>query len=153
MKKSTVICVVLIAMLLPVGVASADDTAQKALDSLLKQWLQVIMAEDVNGYADCYWPDASIVTYAATGKSSLLEGSRAIRQRQQEWADKLDFSKMVLQYPEPRRFLTTTGGDTYTYVYDMSASGYFEVFEFQRRSGVFKILRQVDLYQGPGFNP
>jgi len=153
MKKFITICAALFVLLVPVGAATADDSVQKALDSLVKQWLQVIMAEDMNGYSDCYWPDASIVTYGATGLSSLLEGSAAIRKRQQLWADKLDFSTMVLKYPEPHRFLTATGGDTYIYIYDMSNNGYIEVFEFQRRSGVFKILRQVDLYQGSGFNP
>ena len=53
MKKFITICAALFVLLVPVGAATADDSVQKALDSLVKQWLQVIMAEDMNGYGDC----------------------------------------------------------------------------------------------------
>jgi hypothetical protein len=51
MKRFIIAFTGLIALIVPAGVASADDSTQQALDSLSKRWIQAIKAEDVSGYA------------------------------------------------------------------------------------------------------
>ena len=122
----------------------ADNPPQMQIDALMAKWLWAIGHEYVEGYADCYWPDATVLTYDASGQVTTLTGVKAIRQRQQEWSDQTDFSKVDLAWPEPTRFVPSAG-DVTVYVYMPKQFPGINVFYYQRRGTETRILRQIEL--------
>ena len=145
MKKALFLIFVFVCTILPAGVFAAENSPQMEIDALVGKWLWAIAHEYVDGYANCYWPDATDEMYDAKGQSSIVIGSPALRQRQQEWFDNLDFSTLDLKYPEPTRFLPVTG-DICVYSYVLNQFKQMEIFYFQKRGGEYRILRQIDLF-------
>ncbi len=139
---------VLIAAVLLAGgaaIAGADSPTQVQIDALMAKWLWAIGHEYVDGYAECYWPDATVVTYDRAGQPvATLTGVKAIRQRQQDWADNVDFSKVNLE-GDTTRYLPTDGGDIAMYVWVQKAVPSMGVFYVQKRGSEVRILRQLEL--------
>jgi hypothetical protein len=145
MKKITVfLCVLFLAtsVLLPL---SAAPSLQVLAEALMQKWRTAISREDVDGYASCYWPDVTNQLYDKKGQSTLLTGVKALRDRQQEWSNNMDFSTFNMAYPEPSRFIPDSG-DMCVYAYLLEQFGEMEIFYFQLRGGELRILRQIDLF-------
>ena len=107
MRDSIIVALGLTA--LPVVAFAADASPQLEVDTLMGKWLWAIGHENVDGYANCYWPDATDEMYDAKGQSSIVSGAAELRKRQQNWSDNIDFSTVDLRYPEPTRFLPGSG--------------------------------------------
>ena len=126
------------------SLAAADSPMQMQVDALMAKWLWAIGHEYVDGYADCYWPDATVLSYDQAGQLTTLTGVKAIRQRQQDWSDQMDFSKIDLNWPEPTRFVPATG-DVTVYVYMPKQFPGINTFYYQKRGAEMRILRQIEL--------
>jgi hypothetical protein len=147
MKQKIFIILVLALVVFPIRTFAADSSPQLEIDALVGKWLWAIAHEYVDGYANCYWPDAINEMYDARGQSSVVVGVAALRKRQQEWSDNLDFSTIDTRYPEPTRFLPGSG-DICVYSYVLKQFKEIEIFYFQKRNGEYRIFRQVDLFYG-----
>lgn len=145
MKKALLLFWTLSLLTCPVAFSSADASLQMEIDALMGKWMWALAHEYLDGYSNCYWPDATAETYDNMGQASLLSGIKAIRQRQQGWFDSNDFSKIDLNYPEPTRFLPSSG-DIIVYLYIPKQFKLLTIFYFQRRGGEVRIFRQIDLY-------
>jgi hypothetical protein len=124
---------------------SAASSLQAPADALMQKWRTAISREDVDGYTSCYWPDATNQMYDTQGQSTLLTGVKALRDRQQEWSNNLDFSTFNMAYPEPSRFIPASG-DMCAYAYLVEQFSEMEIFYVQLRGGELRILRQIDLW-------
>ena len=142
-KRVLFLCVLLLAAGVPF-VLSAAPSLQAQADALMKKWRTAIGREDIDGYASCYWPDVTHEWYDAKGQPSLLAGVKALRDRQQEWANNMDFSTFNMDYPAPWRFFSDAG-DMCMYAYILEQFREMEVFYFQLRGGELRIVRQIDL--------
>lgn len=80
------------------------------------------------------------MNYNPDGTADLTEGVEAMRVIDQQWFDAIDYQSLNLVYDEPVRFFPQDANPTY--VYPNSAFGYMDVFEFERRRGQYKIVRQ-----------
>jgi hypothetical protein len=143
MKKSfALLCVAVISLIIPLALA-AQTALQPAADTLMQRWRTAISREDVNGYVSCYWPDATNHLLYSDGEPGVL-GVRAIRERQQRWADTMDCSTLDMNYPRPSRFFPASG-DMCVYSYVLEQFREIAVFYMQLRVGELRILRQVDM--------
>jgi ketosteroid isomerase-like protein len=138
------LCVLFLATGVPLALSAAPSLQAQA-DALMQKWRTAISQEDVDGYAGCYWPDATNQAYDKKGQSTLLTGAKALRDRQQEWSNNLDFSTFNMTYPEPSRFVPASG-DMCVYAYLLEQFSEMEIFYFQLRGGELRILRQIDLW-------
>jgi hypothetical protein len=145
MKKTLLLFWALALLAGAVVYARADSPLQMEIDALMGKWQWALAHEYLDGYANCYWPDATAETYDNMGQAFLLSGIKAIRQRQQGWFDTYDYSKIDLNYPEPTRFLPSSG-DIIVYLYIPKQFKLLTIYYFQRRGGEVRILRQIDLY-------
>lgn len=145
MKKMMLfLCVLFLSTGVPLPLSAAPSLQAQA-DALMQKWRTAISREDVDGYASCYWPDATNQIYDKKGQSTLLTGVKALRDRQQEWSNNLDFSTFNMAYPEPSRFIPASG-DMCVYAYLLEQFGEMEIFYVQLRGGELRILRQLDLF-------
>lgn len=144
MKKAAMLSWILALVAGGVTVVMADSQTQMQIDALMAKWLWAIGHEYVDGYAECYWPDATVVNYDVMGQLTTLTGAKAIRQRQQEWADQLDFSKVDLAWPEPTRFIPAAG-DISVCMYMPKQFPQINIFYYQKRGTEIRILRQLEL--------
>lgn len=78
------------------------------------------------------------------GQLTTLTGVKGIRQRQQEWADTMDFSKVDLNWPEPTRFIPAVG-DISVCMYAPKQFPAINIFYYQKRGSEVRILRQIEL--------
>jgi hypothetical protein len=141
-KPVALLCVFIISLSIPLA-AMADPALQPIADTLMQKWRTAISREDVNGYISCYWPDATNHMFGADGEPGVL-GVKAMRERQQRWADSMDFSTFDMNYPRPSRFFQPSG-DMCVYVYVLDQFREVAVFYFQLRGGELRILRMVDM--------
>jgi hypothetical protein len=144
MKNMKILCMLFACLACLPSALWAQSSRQIEADALIAKWLWSISHEYIDGYANCYWPEATIETYDNKGQSSLLTGVKAIRQRQQDWADKMDFSKVDVNYPDPTRFVPANG-DIYVYSYVLKQFKEIEIFYLQKKGAELRILRQLDL--------
>jgi hypothetical protein len=145
MKRMFVLICVLAITGGSIGAFAAPSPVQKEIDALMAKWRWAISNEFVDEYIKCYWPEITDQAYDNQGQPSILTGLEAMRQRQQEWSDTLDMSKMDMNYPEPLRFIPASG-DIVVYQYVLKQFSEMEIFYFQRRGGEYRILRQIDLF-------
>ncbi len=143
MKNVKLVLPAVLALSFSAALCHGQSPAQMEADALVAKWLWAIGHEYVEGYANCYWPDATSDVFDKSGQHSVLD-VKALRKRQQEWSDTMDFSKLDLNYPEPTRFVPT-GEGLIVYVYVLKQFDEVAVFYFQRRNGELRILRQLDL--------
>ena len=144
MKKAVMLAWVIALAAGGITVVMADSPMQVQLDALMAKWLWAIFHEYVDGYADCYWPEATVVNYDVMGQLTTLTGAKAIRQRQQGWADTIDFSKADLSWPEPTRFIPAVG-DISVCMYVPKQFPGINIFYYQKRGSEVRILRQIEL--------
>jgi hypothetical protein len=143
-KKTILVSLVLVLACSGAAATWAEPPTQVQVDALMAKWLWAIGHEYLDGYADCYWPDATVVGYDAAGRFMTLADAKAIRQRQQEWSDQMDYSKIDLSWPEPTRFSASTG-DISVCLYTPKQFPGINVFYYQKRGSEVRILRQVEL--------
>lgn len=144
MKKAILLAWIIALAAGGITVVMADSPMQVQIDALMAKWLWAISHEYVDGYAECYWPEATVVSYDVTGQLTTLTNAKAIRQRQQEWADTIDFSTMDLNWPEPTRFIPAVG-DISVCMYMPKQFPGINVFYYQKRGSEVRILRQIEL--------
>jgi hypothetical protein len=143
-KKAIIVSLVLVLICGGATAMWADPPTQVQVDALMAKWLWAIGHEYVDGYAECYWSDATVVGYDSMAQFTTLTGAKAIRQRQQEWSDQMDFSKMDLNWPEPTRFIASTG-DISVCLYAPKQFPGINIFYYQKRGSEVRILRQLEL--------
>ena len=117
MRTAFVLACVIVLTAGGVAAAAADASLQTQIDALMTKWVWAIGHEYVDGYAECYWPEATAVTHDRAGQViATLAGVKAIRQRQQDWSDQMDMSKIDLA-GETTRFLPSDDGDIAMYIW------------------------------------
>ena len=142
MKKTAPLVVVALMFFSSIA-AWAQGTGRVTGEQLMRQWIAALRSEDINGYASCYWPEATLLSYNTNGDSKLLEQVEAIRRNQKMLFDNFDFASMNLTYANPRR-IESGSGSREIFVYDnREHNGYIEMFYLEKRSGEFRIVNQV----------
>jgi len=139
MNKTTRTILAIFVMITVVSpVYSADP--QQELDALVMKWTESLIAEDIEGFLSCYWDDAVRLVYFPGQEPTLVDGIEAMRIEEQKGMDEYDFASMNLIYDEPIRFFPNQGGPTY--VYPNSRFAFMDIFEFEKRRGRYRIVRQ-----------
>jgi len=132
------ILAVLVMNTVALPVFSADP--QRELDVLVEKWTEALISEDIDGFLSCYWDDAERLMYFPGQEPVVVNGIDQMRAEQQRGNDQSDFASMNLIYDEPVRFFPNEGRPTY--VYPNSRFGFMDIFEFEKRGGRYRIIRQ-----------
>lgn len=123
----------------PIAAQSSNQT-HRARDAILEQWTRSLNSEDTDGFLNCYWDDAVRFVYFPGSEPEITEGMEELRRAEAESMEKYDYSSMNLVYDEPVRLFPQESGPTY--IYANSQLGFMDVFEFERRGGEYRIVRQ-----------
>jgi hypothetical protein len=139
MQRHKMVWIVAAISLMCTAVAFAQDDRAE-LDSLVDKWTTALTSEDTDSFLECYWDDAIRLNYNPNGTADPTEGVEAMRVVDQQGFDAIDYQSLNLVYDEPVRFFPQNANPTY--VYPNSTYGYMDMFEFERRRGEYKIVRQ-----------
>jgi hypothetical protein len=140
-KKLTLLVVIL--STIAAETITAQNADRSTTDALMSTWITSLQSENIEGFASCYWPDATLFSFNPNGNSSLLEGVGAIKSNQATLFAAFDYKAMNLTYPQALRFPSMRSAKS-IYVYDNRAKfGYIEIFYLEGRSGEYRILNQV----------
>jgi hypothetical protein len=139
MKRTRTLLIATASILICVGVGFGQD-ARNELDRLVDRWTRALINEDIDTFLDCYWADAIRVNYNPQGVAEITEGMEELRAAEEKGFAEIDFPSLNLVYDEPVRFFPRHGRPTY--IYPNSRYGFMNVFEFERRGGEYRIIRQ-----------
>lgn len=137
----------IVALLLITAGSGFAAEPEVEIDRLLETWTDSLISEDIDGFLDCYWDEAVRINYNPGAESMMTQGMTALRREEQTAFDQLDFGSFNLIYDEPVRFFPDNNRPVY--IYPNSRFAYMDVFEFEQRGGVYRIIRQY-LMPHPG---
>lgn len=124
----------------------SSQSVERELDALVDTWVDALSTGDIDAFMSCYWDDAIRIMYG-TESTQLDEGARRIRDAQQELFDQRGSEPMQFPYDPIVRLIPD--GARPTYFLPNSAWSYMDVFEFERRVGEYRIIKQYVLPHPP----
>ncbi len=145
MNRRNVWVVTLASLLLVAALPVAADDVEGELTLVLEKWEDALNSGDIDEFMECYWADAVRIFYFP-GSRQMEEGARAIRAAQSDIFSERS-EPASFNYDPPVTFVPD--GGTPSCVFANSAVGYMEIFEFERRVGEYRIIKQYVLPHPP----